>query len=101
MGVIPKTSLVITLAWPRLFIEGMSWVCDLLLADESRGQLNFMPLAMPGIEKVDSTKEGAREVLELFLSQDREDDDIFVRMMSWGTLILMFVLWCIKWFDAA
>lgn len=102
MGVIPKASLVITLAWPRLFIEGVIWVYDLLLADaQSRGQLNSMPLAMPGIEKVDVTKEGAREVLELFLSQDREDDDIFVRMMSWGVLILMFVLWCIKWFDAA
>lgn len=100
MGVTPKASLVTTLASPRLFIEGVTWVCELLLADERQGRLNFMPLATAGIGKVDVQKEGTREVLELFLSQDREDDDIFVRMMSWGTMILMCVLWCIKWFDA-
>lgn len=100
MGVTPKASVVITLAWPRLFIEGVSWVCELLLIDERRGQLKFMPLAETGIEKANMRTEGAKEVLDLFLSQDREDDDIFVRMMSWGTLMLMFILWCIKWFDA-
>lgn len=100
MGVTPKASLVITLAWPRLFIEGVRLVCKRLLADECRGQLNFMPLASTGIEKVDVKKEGVKEVLDLFLSQDGEDDDIFVRMMAWGTLILMLVLWGIKWFDA-
>lgn len=101
MGVTPKASLVITLAWPRLFIEGVSWVCELLLADESRGRLDYMPPAKTGIEQVDLKKEGAKEVLDLFLSQDREDDDIFVRMMAWGSLVLMIALWCIKWFDAA
>lgn len=99
MGVTPKASLVITLALPRLFIEGVSWVCEWLLAVECRGNMKFGPLANTGIEKVDFKKKGAKEVLDLFLSHDIEDDDIFVRLMAWGTLILMFALWWIKQFD--
>lgn len=94
----PKVSGGVMLAWPRRFIESVSWMCDLLLADENRGEIMFMPLTSSYNEKVDMKRHGTKEVLELFLSYDSEDD-IFVRMMAWGTLILMLGIWWVKNFD--
>lgn len=91
-------SQTVTLAWPRLFIEGVTWICDLLLGDEGRELMMFMPLRSTGKERVDAGRQGAKEVLDLLLSDDVEDD-IFVRMMAWGTLILMLVIWSVKRFD--
>lgn len=99
MGVSTKASRAIMPAWPHLFIEGVRKVFGLLLNDECRGQVLFMPLTSTGNEKIDVKRQGAKEVLDLFLSHDGEDDDIFVRMMAWGTLILTLVIWWLKSFD--
>lgn len=55
---------------------------------------------------VDEKRKGAQEVLELFLdgmgSADKvsdDDDDIFVTMISWGGVLLLLGLFCVKWFD--
>lgn len=82
----------------RLFTEGVSRLCDWQLYDGGRERVTFAPLRLPGGEKVSVTRRGAMEVLELLLSQDREDD-IFVRWMTWGTAILLLVIWCIQKFD--
>lgn len=99
MGLSPKASRATILAWPRLFIEGVSKAYDFVLVDECRERIIFMPLTSAGKENVDVKKQGAMEVLDLFLSHYGEDDDIFVRMMAWGTLILTLVIWCLKSFD--
>lgn len=83
----------------RLCTEGVRRSCDWLLFDERCVRVTFSPLPLPAGEKVSVTRRGAMEVLDLLLSHDFEDD-IFVRWMTWGTVILLLVIWCLQRFDA-
>lgn len=71
---------------------------DLFLAEECRGRKMLMPLTPTGKYNLDLRRQGALEVLELILGHD-EEDDVFVGMMAWGTLILALVIWCLKNYD--
>lgn len=99
MGVIRKASVVRGGCLLRLFTEGVSWSCDWLLLEDSRARVMFMPLRLSGEEKASLRIQGAKEVLELLLSHVGEDN-VFVRWMTWGTVMLLLVLWCVQRFDA-
>lgn len=95
---IQKASAVGTHSLLRLFTERLSRVSDTLLFDDRRRRVVFAAFTVPDDERDDVTRRGAKVVLELLLNQDGEDD-IFVKLMTWGAVVLILMIWCIKRFD--
>lgn len=69
----------------------------------NRRALSFAPFLERngGSQKQIEAITGTQEVLELLLNGIGvvEDDDIFVRMMSWGGVLLLLGLFCVRWLD--
>lgn len=100
MGVRRKGPLGRMRFWLRLFTECVSWLCEPLggRGDCSRGVVALDFPAFTGCESRDGvvTKQGAQEVLELFLSDsDDEEDEIFVTTLWWSLVVLLLIC-CIK-----
>lgn len=84
---------------PRLLTEYLDQLGDWLVSDNHDRQVLFMPERLADADaKADTTRRGAEEVLGLFLSQETEDD-IFVRWMTWGVVMLILAIWCITKLD--
>lgn len=62
----------------------------------------FVPLKNHRDEK----RKGAQEVLEMFFNAEargeevtNDEDDTFVIMVSWGAVLLLLCLFCVRWLD--
>lgn len=99
MGVRRKGLLGLMRFWLRLFTEGVSWALE--TDDQSRRltALNFPVVTDYKGQEDGVTKQGAKEVLDLFLSHgDDEEDEIFVTTL-WWSLVAVLVICCIKRLD--
>lgn len=88
--------------WLHLSVKVVSRVCEWLGEGDHPNRVTLLPV--PEVKSYANEKElvkrqGAKEVLDIFLSYgEDEEDEIFVRTM-WWCLVVALVIYCIKRLD--
>ena len=85
---------------PRLLIKWVLDAFDRIGREDEPGRPMFTHVVMASDEREQVRMGGAREVLELLISEDgSHEEDIFVTMMSYGVVVVALVLFWVRLVD--